>query len=757
MTVQFNAIDDLVASVAADGRESLFEHEVYRLIRHSGAVNVPQTLFVPCGGKVGPSELDEFTGEQVVLKIVGTGIAHKSDLGGVVFVKRDAAAVSQAMADMLRIDFGPDAGVRGVVICQCFDHAGSGFGNELFVGFRTTREFGPVLAAGLGGVHTEYFAAHLRQGLAVAMALACQTSGEEFFELFRRTVAYDLVAGQTRGYKRVVPDEGLIECFDAFVAMARRYAGPDRTTTPSITELEVNPFAFKDGFMVPLDGLCHLGEAAVVPASRPVRKVDRLLKPRSIAVLGASGKGMNPGRVILRNLAECGFDCQKVTVVKEGLDELDGCACVPSVEEMSEPVDLMVLAVGAAQVPKLVDQIVRGRAAESVILIPGGLGETEGGKETEQRVRQQIVEAHGTADGGPVFVGGNCLGIQSRPGRYDTFFIPSTKLPKRWDSPGRRAALVSQSGAYVITRMSNLETLDPRYAISVGNQTDLTISDLLSALVQTGEVDVHGVYVEGFQDWDGLAFARAVGEATSLGQDVVFYKAGRTPAGRSATAGHTASIAGDYNVAIAAAANAGAFVCESFKEFEDMLQVAVHFNGHRIAGTRVGAISNAGYESVGMADGLTGPGYEVSLPSLDDACVGRIRDVLTANRIANLINIRNPLDLTPMASDEVYEECIRAMLDSPLTDAVIAACVPLSPANKTTAEEIGHPSSLVRRFPRIREGTDKPLAVVIDAGPLYDPLALGIREAGLCVFRSADSAMRSVGRYLYHRAHQPVG
>ena len=124
----------------------------------------------------------------------------------------------------------------------------------------------------------------------------------------------------------------------------------------------------------------------------------------------------------------------------------------------------------------------------------------------------------------------------------------------------------------------------------------------------------------------------------------------------------------------------------------------------------------------------------------------------SVNRIAELINIRNPLDLTPMATDEVHEECIRAMLASPQFDAVVAAFVPMTPAMKTTPDEIGHPSSMVQRLPRIYAETDKPMVVVIDSGPLYDPLARAIRDTGLCLFRSADSAMRSVGRYLYHKA-----
>ncbi len=752
MAVDFQAIEALLQAAVADGRATLFEHEVYQLIKASGAVHVPATLFVPKGRPIPRDALDRLPGARVVLKIVATGIAHKSDRGGVLFVDRDLDTVSATATGMLAIDYAPDANVRGLLICECVQHDASGFGSELFVGMRSAREFGPIVAAGLGGVQTEFFASRLPKSQALATALAFETSGREFFDLFRKTVAYELLAGRARGTRRIVPDEHLIECFDAFVQMARVFCVAERGDRPVITELEVNPFAFRDGYMVPLDGLCQLGYVPPDPPPRPIEKLERLLHPKSIAVVGVSAKAMNMGRVILNNLRECGFDRGRTYVIKEGLDELDGVRCVAGLADLPETVDLLVVAVSADQVPALVDQLDRHAKAETVILIPGGLGETEGGKQTEQELARRIAEAHTRPGGGPVYVGGNCLGIQSRPGRYDTFFIPASKLAKRWSAPGRRVALISQSGAYVITRMSNLETLDPSYAISVGNQMDLTVSDFLQFLGRHDLADVYGVYMEGFKDRDGLAFAQAVSLLSAAGKDVIFYKAGRTAAGRSATAGHTASIAGDYNVCAAAAANAGALVAETFKEFEYLTELATHLYDRRIGGTRLGAISNAGYETVGMADAVAGPHYEVSLPPLSGECSTRIREVLAKHRLEGLVNPRNPLDLTPMATDECHEECIRAMLASDDIDAVVASFVPLTPAMKTTPDEIAAESSMVHRLPGIYADTDKPLVVVIDSGPLYDPLAQAVRGTGVPVFRSADSAVRSLGRYLYHKA-----
>lgn len=752
MSVDFETFETLLAEATSQERQCLLEHEVYQLVHASGAVMVPKTVFVRGEGSLDAEALERIPGERVVLKIASSHITHKSDVGGVVFVDRQFDAVRDAVDELFERCRLASVAVNGVLVCQYFEHGGTrGFGNELFVGIRAAREFGPVISSGIGGVHTEYFATNLRKGAAITTALAMETTGMEFFEQFRRTMTYEVLAGKARGYSRLVADENLIECFEAFIQVARRFCNAEARDAPGIVDLEVNPFAFMHGYMVPLDGVCILGRPAAAPPLRPIRKIDRLLHPTSMAILGASAKGMNIGRVILHNVIECGFQTDRLHVVKPGVSELDGVRCVDSIAELPQKVDLLVLAVGATQIPQLTEEIIAQRRAESVIIIPGGMGETESGRSVEEEVRRRIVEAHEAPDAGPVFLGGNCLGIQSRPGRYDTMFIPSDKLAKRWGTKGRRTALISQSGAYVITRMSNLETLDPNYAISVGNQIDLTMSDLLRFLDEAGQIDVFGIYVEGFRDMDGLAFCHAVHDATSKGKDVVFYKAGRTAAGQKATATHTASIAGDYNVCEAAVGSAGGLVCETFKEFEHLVEIASYLCGRRVGGTRVGAISNAGYETVGMADAVAGPHYSIEFSALSDTCKAQIADILARHKLESLVTVGNPLDLTPMANDEAHEACVRAMLASPEIDAVIASFVPLTPAMKTTPDELVSRSSMIHRLPAVFRDTDKPVVVVIDSGSLYDPLALAIREGGVPVFRSADQAVQSLGRYLCHK------
>lgn len=748
-----SACEQILENAAAEGRRQLFEHEVYTLIELVGAIAPPRYVFVPAGETLAETALADFPGERVVLKLVSPDVVHKSDVGAVRFVPREHDAVVREIGRMTEQAAGR-ADVRGVLVVEFVEQTAPAFGRELFVGIRATREFGPVIAAGLGGIDTEYLAERLRPGIAVAKAVAADVSAEQFMELFRRTAAYELLSGAARGRRRIVSDGELLRCFRAFLAIARHFCTAGEGAR--LEELEVNPFALRNLQMTPLDGRGRLGTPAATTPPRPLEKVNKLLEPASIAVLGVSASSMNMGRIILNNIRRCGFDQRHLYVVKPDTAEIDGVRCLPRVAEAPEPIDLLVVAAPANQLPVVIDDVAASGKVASAILIPGGVGETEGSGEIEAKVHAAIASARTRPDGGPVFVGPNCLGIQSRPGRYDTYFIPQHKLDAHFGAPARRCALVSQSGAFIITRLSNLQTLDPALAISIGNQADLTIADFVAVLAHRDDIDVIGVYVEGLRDLDGVAFLRAVERATAAGKVVVFYKAGRTESGRSAAAGHTASVAGDYDVCQAAAAQAGAIVTDTFKEFEQIIELATALHDKRVGGKRIAALSNAGYETVGMADTIRGVRYEVSMPAMGAATSARLCDALKSHGLERLVNARNPLDLTPMATDAAYEDCVRILLEAEEFDAVVVSTVPLTPAMKTTADELREPGSLAERLPRLFAETDKPLIFVVDCGPVYDPLARAIRAAGIPVFRTCDQAIRSLGRYLCHRAPQPA-
>lgn len=750
-----HAVERALEQIYEEGRTQLFEHEVYAIVQLLGAITPPVHQMVGIDSLLSDDALARFPGEKVVLKIVSPDIVHKSDARGVVFVRKDGDTVRAAIDELIaRHRNGAD--VRGVLVVEHVDHDAGSLGSELFVGIRATREFGPVIAAGLGGIDTEYLAAAMKPGTAVAKAVATGTTADAFLELFRQTAAYDMLAGRARGHKRTVSDGELLRCFRAFLHLAQRFCVDRGSEGPDVAELEVNPFAFLQERMVPLDGRGRLGRAASKAAPRPLDKVNRLLQPDTVAVLGVSNKQVNFGRIILRNLQQCGFARDRMWVIRPDTEAIDGVPCVASLTDLPEPIDLLVVAAGAARLPELIEEVVAGGKVQSVIIVPGAVGETEGSEEVAARVRAAIAAGRAQPDGGPIFLGPNSLGVLSRPGRLDTFFIPPSRMDKRWSAPARRVALLSQSGAFIISRMSNLETLDPAFAISIGNQFDLTHADLVRAVGSRDDVDVVGLYVEGFNDLDGLDLIAAISELTAAGTDVVLYRAGRTESGRSAAAGHTASVAGDYDVCVAAAMQAGALVADTFKEFEQLVELCANLHDKTVAGVRIGAVSNAGFETVGMADAIQGARYKLTMPQLDPATTAHLAQAIEANGLAGLVNARNPLDITPMADEAMYDAAVQVMLDAEQVDAVVVGVVPLTAQLMTGPGELHRRGTLIERLPRLAASSPKPLIAVIDSGPLYEPLAFGLRAAGVPVFRSADQAIRSLGRYLCHRVANPA-
>jgi acyl-CoA synthetase (NDP forming) len=520
-----------------------------------------------------------------------------------------------------------------------------------------------------------------------------------------------------------------------------------------IAECEINPLAATPGGLVALDVLVTLaGELPSPPPPRPLHKIQRLLQPRSAAIIGVSEQ-LNPGRIILNNLLRDGFDPARIAVVKPRVDQIAGCRCYPDVASVPGRVDLFVLAVSAAQVPQILRDIVTYEKAESVIVIPGGLEEKAGTDDIVRRMREALIESRTTEWEGPLVNGGNCLGIRSRPGRYDTMFIPAFKMPAT-QGPVSPLAVISQSGAFGISRASRLAGINPRYVITLGNQMDVTIGDYASFLADDESIAVFAVYVEGFKPLDGLRFLDAARRIAASGRRVILYRAGRTAEGARASASHTASIAGDFRVTRALCAQAGVIVAESLDEFDDLVRVCTLLRDCDPPGERLAAMSNAGFESVAMADALHG----LRLVPFGEPTVGRIQRLLADNRIDTLVDVHNPLDVTPMAADAVFAEVAGILLGDSGIDAAVIGCVPMTAALTTLAaaghhrEDLTAVQSVVSRLAAMRREYRKPWVAVVDAGALYDDMAAALERASVPTFRTADRAVRVLSLLARHKA-----
>ena len=762
-----------------DGRSFLLEPEVYEVLKEAG-ISAPRHVFVPAEKAVTRKDLSGLEAESVVLKIVSPLIIHKSDVGGVAFVKADAAAVNKACAAMRRnvplryLDWekmnrahgarGPSSlkavreSIRGFLVAEKVAYEDVGFGSEILLGMRNSRDFGPVLTMGGGGIDVEYMNERLKEGRTVAIGSAHLLDGEKARGLLEPLAFYGKLAAEFRGRKALVSPKVLVETLLRFRDLAAAFSPLSAATPFVLEEAEVNPFVVRRGRLVPLDGVCRFSRDKAALSARPTKAIGHLLKPGSMGIIGVSEK-MNIGHIILNNTLEKGFSRGNVVVIKPGCDAIEGCRCVPTVEAMPGTVDLFVLTLSADQCYDVMKDLVEHEKARSVILIAGGMGEKEGGASIEDKIRGLLREGRRSGKVTPVVNGGNCLGVASKPGLYDTTFIPEHKLPRPRNARSDMA-VISQSGAFMICRMSKLPLVQPLYAVSLGNQLDLTASDYLDYLKDDPDVKSFCVYMEGFRPGDGLAFARVVKEITASGRPVLVYKAGRSPEGRAATSSHTASVAGDYGVFRAVCEQAGAIVAADLFEFESFMKGLSFLEGRKAGGRRVGLISNAGFECVVLADNLKN-GAGLDLASFSPETRERIVGILRPLGIDRLQDVHNPLDVTPVADDAVFVDCARAILDDPGVDCAVISNVPLTPAQQTLPAGAGHhedmtrPGSFAPRMIDLFRATAKPVVVNIDAGELYTPLADHLERAGIPVFRRADEAVRFLRRYVSHMSRRP--
>ena len=164
-------------------------------------------------------------------------------------------------------------------------------------------------------------------------------------------------------------------------------------------------------------------------------------------------------------------------------------------------------------------------------------------------------------------------------------------------------------------------------------------------------------------------------------------------------------------------------------------------------------MSNAGFECVAIADSLG----RFTLPAFGPDATRALGAIFVRSRIDKVVDIHNPIDLTPMTGDEAYADTAQALLDDDQSDAVVVGIVPLTGALNTLPPGTGHhedlarPDGIVARLTALKRDGGKPWVAVVDAGTLYDPMAGALAAAGIPTFRAADRALRLLNVYCADR------
>ncbi|NJL71756.1 MAG: hypothetical protein HC888_09100 [Candidatus Competibacteraceae bacterium] len=474
----------------------------------------------------------------------------------------------------------------------------------------------------------------------------------------------------------------------------------------------------------------------------PKESLKAFFEPRGIAVVGVSSSDAGKsGNIIAANLLKLGRSDVYAVNARGGAVDLAGATRTlhKSVRDISEPVELVIVSVPAeAALGVMEDAIAKG--AKAALIIPGGFSEMTKDRTIEERILD-LARRNGIR-----IVGPNCLGIiyAGNGEGINTFFIPEDKFKVNLERK-RNVAILSQSGAMGVMELYNLRNaISPKVVVSYGNQLDVDPADLVQYFEDDPNVDVIGLYIEGFKPAAGRRFFNV----TSRGKKpIVVYKAGRTEAGMMAAQSHTASIAGEYEVAKAAMKQAGLIVAPSMIDHGDLIKTFALMHDFPVAGNRVAVIANAGYEKTYAADSIG----DLTLATLGKETLDALRAIIPPYVAAEPL-----LDLTAMISDEQFEKCIDIMLSSNEVDCLCISIVPQAQVLHTTDEEIAtYERNIAARIVDIVHRHRKPTVVSVNvvsgADAAYNRFGQVMDAGGVPTFLTAERAMVCLNAFVRYK------
>jgi acyl-CoA synthetase (NDP forming) len=701
------------------------EVKAYQLLRRAGLGELRQGVVRAEADVVG---LPFKPGERVVVKGVAQDVWHKSDLGLVRFEAYNPARIWALAQELAKVGAAHGEWLGTLVTERVEFRQVPGLPTEALVALRKTPDAGWTLVLGLGGLHTNAWGEQIKP-LLWPLSLV---SPEQALADFKAHYLGRIWLGTLRQGQALTDELKVLAYLRGLWKLAAIL------DEEGAELLEMNPVVVAaDGRPVALDGVGNLAAQAVPvpagPALAPEQLLELLVKPRTIALAGISARPGTPGRMILDNLLGSRLDRAAIRPIKPNTAQIDGLPCLNGVEQLlADPVDMLILCLPAAQTVEAIQQLcAQGGGAQVVYLVPGGLGD---GADTEGRgpaLTRLIQDRRARGLWTPALVGPNGLGFISSENRVNTLFIPREKLPV--EARGGWLSLVSQSGAFLVTRLSCLGNLAMRYAVSIGNQLDVRLSDFITALTQDPGTRVIALYAEGFVPGDLLATALAARKAIAAGKWVVLYKGGRSAAGQAAASSHTGALAGDWELQRALLQRAGVIITESMGVFDSTLAWLAAFPQGKPS--RVAVVTNAGYESVVSADLLVGA---VTGTAFEPAEAAQAKALLETHKLQDLVSPRLPLDVTPMADEAAYLDCCR-LAGRTAADTLVVGLVPLTRRLETTDPD--RMDAFAQALLAIAREAGKRIGVTVEGGALFQPYREALMKAGLPTFLSMEKAL----------------
>ena len=621
-----DAVRKILDAVKADKRTSLTAPEG-KLVCDAYGIPVPKEGVAKSAGEAAKIATD--MGFPVVMKIVSPDILHKTEAGGVMVGVKTAAEVEKNYATILANakKYKSDAKIEGIQVQQMLPG-----GQEVIVGAVTDGSFGKLVAFGLGGVLVEV----LKD---ITFRLAPATK-EDALSMLDGIQAHEMLKG-VRGSDPANRDA----IADIIVNVSKLI-----TDFPEIAEMDLNPVFATKSNAIAADVRIVVDFAPKPPRPRPnhddiVRQMNRIMKPKSVAVIGASAENGKIGNSVMKNLINGGYKGE-IYPIHPKADEIMGKKVYKSVKDIPGEVDIAVFAIPASLVAGALIECGEKKVV-GAILIPSGYAET--GNVKGQEEIQAIGQKYGIRLMGP-----NIYGFYYTPANLCATFCTA------YDVKGG-AALSSQSGGIgmAIIGFSRSAKMGVSAIVGLGNKSDIDEDDLLTFFEQDDNTQIIAQHCEDLKD--GRAFAE-VAKRVSKKKPIVVLKAGRTSAGAKAASSHTGALAGNDKIYEDVFNQSGVIRARSLR---DMLDFA---RGIPILPTPKG-------ENVVIITGAGGSGVLLS-----DACIDNKLSLMTIppdldaafrKFIPPFGAAGNPVDITGGEPPITYVNTVKLGLEDPRIHSLI--------------------------------------------------------------------------------------
>jgi len=459
------------------------------------------------------------------------------------------------------------------------------------------------------------------------------------------------------------------------------------------------------------------------PVAIPAAAIARLLRPKSVAIVGASPTPGALGNTLLGNLERAHF-AGDIHLINPRRDEINGRPCLNSIDALPEGVDVAVLAIPRVAVLDSVKQLA-ARGVGGAIIFSAGFA--EGGAEGLAEQQEIARVAH---EAGMVILGPNCLGMINYMSGVELTFVT---VPKPRVHSARKIGIVSQSGAMAVVAATTLmdKGLDISFYVSTGNEAGSTTEDYVSYMI--GDADTQVIAVVAEQLRQPKRFQELARQARAAGKPVILLHPGRSAAARESAATHTGAMAGDYKVMEALVGRAGVILCADLEEYGDVIELATRY-GTLAGGSAILGESGA-FKALSL-DVAEAAGLE--LPVFTDEVSPKLRAAMP-----EFVAVSNPVDLTAQAlvDPDLYRRTFEALLADDRLGSIIISIIQTDP--ETVMKKFPYIAAAIADlkpakpviFTGVDEGADVP-ADQIEA----------LRALNVAYFPTSDRAFRAVAR-----------